>query len=372
MKWIAVTTAAVLVVALGILWAMRSSGPAQLSEPMAIEATPSTSPQPVAQSETGSGAAEAVSAADSAAVAPTPTKVAGKKETKKAAVVAPVAPIAMDPQPIAAEVEVAAAPINPAEASLEASTAVEAAKSGFGINFFAGHAAGFEEGTRAFSEFLAEATYYLDEKCYVGVGQDAKKLYLIAPAGEEEFLLGDTRLFVNRELTPDLFGTRWEIELGSTLPVSKQSRDDKHITRTSVGLRISKGFFGDRVTVVYAPSFNYRFNRYATNAQGVPLEKIILAQEISATIAIIEKRLHLIGWGKGYHRSYEEFDNSLTSPGATDSFGVGAAVAVQVTNNISLEAGATRGTSMLRNVRYDSNFYDPEQTRYYGGLRLSF
>ncbi len=224
---------------------------------------------------------------------------------------------------------------------------------------------------RDFSEFLIEAKYHFNEKTSIAIGQEAKKLYEIAAVGEDEFLPGDTRVYLSRELSPDFFTIQWDLEVGATLPVSQESRDTKHVTRPHLALRASRSFFRDLVTVGYSPFVSYSFNQYATSKAGQPLQKIVFGQGVDASVAILRDRLYVKGWAKGYHRTYEEFDHSVTTPGATQSFDVGSALALKVTDQIGVEAGVTRGTSVLNDIRYDSNFYDREQTRVFAAFKVS-
>lgn len=244
-------------------------------------------------------------------------------------------------------------------------------KSPFDFSFLAAHAAGKQGRVRDFSEFLVGVRYHIDDKTAVAVGQEAKKLYEIAAVGEDEFLLGDTRLFLNHKISPDFLTFQWDLEVGATLPVSHSSRNNKHITRPHLALRATRSFFKDLLTVGYSPFVSYSFNQYATDKTGQPLQKIVFGQGIDARIAVLRRRLYVKGWAKGYHRTYEEFDFSTTTPGATQSFDLGSALDLVVTDQVGLEAGITRGTSVLSDLRYDSGSYDSEQTRVFAAIKVS-
>jgi len=254
--------------------------------------------------------------------------------------------------------------------STERMDEAEYAQSPFSFDLLAGHAMGPDSGIRTFSEFLFEAQYHLSHKSHFGIGQDAKKLYEIAAVGENEFLLGDTHLYYDYELSPEFLGLKWNIETGVTLPVSKESIDSKNVTRASIALHIKKALLDNEVALSASPLFAYSFNRYAT-LNGVPLQKMVLGGQVEADWQIARGKLNLVAWGKGYYRMYEEFDFSRTSPAATTSFGLGTYLKYRITNNIAPQIGVNRGTSILPNVRYDSAFYDQEATRFYVALEIT-
>lgn len=297
-----------------------------------------------------------------------PMVIEERKQTRKPVKVA-MQPTAPEPLPTAINIEPmpVAAPVTISQELITEAPS----KSPFDFSFLAAHAAGKVGNTRDFSEFLIEAKYHINDQTSVGIGQEAKKLYLIAATGEDEFLPGDTRLYLSRELSPDFFTIQWNLEIGATLPVSKESRDTKHITRPYLALRASRSFFNDLLTVGYSPFVSYSFNQYATSNSGQPLQKIVFGQGVDASIAILRNRLYVKGWAKGYHRMYEEYDHSITTPGATQSFDVGSALSLKVTDQIGIDAGVTRGTSVLNSIRYDSSFYDREETRVFAAIKVS-
>ena len=243
--------------------------------------------------------------------------------------------------------------------------------SNFGFSFFAGHGMGAESGLRSFSEFLIEASYQASQRGRVVVGQDAKKLYEIAATGEEEFLPGDTHLFYQYALGEEFLDSKWMLETGVTLPISHESSSTKNVTRAHIALHVSKAVLSNRVTLSAAPYYAYSFNSNATDNNGSPLQKMVLGGQLEANWEILAKKLHLVVWGKGYYRMYEQFDFSQTTPSPTTSFGLGTYVEYRFTDGISTQVGLNRGTSLLPNVRYDAAFYDREATRYYVALSIN-
>ncbi len=241
----------------------------------------------------------------------------------------------------------------------------------FSFDFLAGEAVTTQSGTRSFTEFLAEGMFRIDNRSHVGIGQEARKLYEIAAVGEQEFLVDDTRLFYDYELTPEFLGSQWNVETGVTLPVSKISSDTKNITRASVALHIKKELFDKQLALSVSPLFEYSFNRYATY-NGVPLQKMVFGAQAQADWEIIPSKLNFVAWGKGYYRMYEEYDFSSTTPAATTSFGLGTYFKYRITPNIAPQIGMSRGSTILQNIRYDSAFYDPEATRFYVALEIAF
>lgn len=231
----------------------------------------------------------------------------------------------------------------------------------------ASHSGLQKAGNRSFSEFLVEGNYRMSSQSRLGLGQTAQKLYEIAPVGESEFLLGDTRLYYDYGFDSEFLGSRWSVEMGTTLPISKESRDSKHVTQPYVSFKATRSVFNDRVKVSVAPLAYYRFNSNATNDAGTPLHKMGVGGSMEVDYAVIES-VSLIGFGNGTYRLYEQYDFRNESPAGTGHYAFGAGALWRVTKEISAEAGFLRGSSTLRDIRYGALISDPEADRAYVSL----
>lgn len=259
--------------------------------------------------------------------------------------------------------------------SLEAAVGIEGDESAYDtwkVGLTTGHASAFKEGVRDFTQFLAEIEHGFSSSVRVGVQQGFRKIYEIAPRGEKEFLAEDTLVYGQFDLSKDFLGTEVQLNAGATVPVSQQSRDDGRITRTSLGLTVKKALFNERLVVSATPELQYCFNEFGTSPAGVPLQRLAFVQGLEADLGITE-RLHLVGWGKGYYRGYEEFNATPVSPAATTSYGLGAYLGYSLFQNLGLQAGAVRGNSIFAGTRFDEPFYDTaEATRFYAAIKVNF
>ncbi len=351
------------VVALSALWFTWNRGQKQtLREPELVSVTKSGTPSEVVQEP-----AQAVKPVHSEkTVKNTPAKVA-PVQTEVA-----IEEVAPELKPIPEGIVALETPIQSSVLSTSDSELVTThSHQKLTGNFFLSHMVALQKGNRAFSE-LGAGIGYQSGPSRIAVFQEAKKLYEIAARGENEFLLSDTVVAYDYDLSDDFGGFQWKLNAGATLPVSKNSQDNKHITRPSLGLEISRSFFDKRLKASYQPAFSYYFNRYATNGAGVPIEKMSFGQSVQVSFEIIPESLSIVGWGKGYFHGYEEFDFTKTSPANTTSYAYGSYLAYNVVKNVSLQAGYLRGNSLLVDPRYDSVYYDAPTHRGYAAIVVGF
>lgn len=234
-----------------------------------------------------------------------------------------------------------------------------------------GQLGAFGEGTRSFTEIAAEIGYRFG-KNRVAIVQEARKMYLIAPQGENEVLVADTVLTHERELSPDVLSFQVKSLIGLTLPVSSESRRVKHVTRPSVGFTASRDFFGGALSVEYTPTFSYFFNSYATSPEHVPLRRMALGQQGEIALNFFKRRLRWAGWAKHFLSAYQQYDDSTSSPSPTGSLEVGTYVDYRISKNVAAQVGYVHGSSMLRHALVDAPFYDPHASRVYGAVTVSF
>lgn len=304
-----------------------------------------------------------------------PAPGSGEADTDAPASVAePAAPVPLPRRrPTVRPVTGAPASVTPATsgpvAALEASVVAPRGNEGIVLNALVGHMAG-TRGERAFTEGVVEAGYRFSNGTAVGVGQAAKKLYELAPSGENEVIAADTVVFVNTPLSRDFIGMSWQLEGGTTLPVSSRSGEVGHVTRPSLGVRATK-IWNERFTISVAPSATYSFNRYVSGGNRVPLERASIGALAEATIAIVPERLSLVAWGKGRFHFYEQFDdrNSAPSPDTTGQYGT--FLDLHFNRQLFTQVGWTYGTSLIRDARYDTFFYDPAAHRFYAALGIA-
>jgi len=242
--------------------------------------------------------------------------------------------------------------------------------SALGINVIAGHTSGLRDGVRSFTEFLVELTYRLGINDLIGVGQEAKKLYEIAPGGENEFLAGDTLIFYRHNLSKDALGMNWELDASATLPISEASRNNKHITQVSLGVPVSTTL-ANRVAVKVAPMVSYNFNSYGTDPAGQPLQRISFSALAEADVRLFAP-LHWVTWGQGGYHLYEEFDNSSTTGAPTTSYAYGTYLQYNFTSYFGSQLGYVNGNSIFKDPRYQARFYDAPTSRYYVAVELKF
>jgi hypothetical protein len=356
--------------------AQETVAPQTTAVESADEKTPTATSTDTASNEAPVNRAPAVLPTESALPKPRPPRQARRATPA----VKPVAPPVIESSDAGEEPAELATPVTPAATAvapltgtetLEIAKAIEKDGRGFSATLEAGHLLGVEKDVRTFTQFLGEVRYRINRHHQVGIGQEAKKLYLIAPAGEKEFLLGDTVVMYEGALSDDFLSMQWKLNASTTLPVSRRSQDVKHVTRPMVGLDISKRLF-ERLTISYRPAFTYYFNQFATDPSGVPLRKMAIAQMAEAKLDLWRERLSLVLWGQGFINFSEQYDFVPTTPAPGTSYQYGSYLGFQAIRNVGIQVGYVRGNSLISDFRYEDNFYDAPTSRYYAALRVDF
>lgn len=360
---------ATVVIPLGIVALVGFAACTKKVEPLAETETQKLEPQHAKiEPPVEEPAAEEPKAEEEKEAAVEATPVVPAPAPKRRAKVRPVTgPVSQAPVTAPAGTEVA--PATPAATVAATVHTAPPSNEGLLLNALIGHVGGGKS-PRSFSEGVVELGYHFGETS-IGVGQAAKKLYNIAPTGEEEFVAADTLIFVNAPLAKDFIGMKWQLEAGTTLPVSVRSSDVGHITRPSLGVRATKTLFNERVSISLAPSATYSFNRNVSGPNRVPLERASLGGLAEANVAIVKQHLSLVAWVKGRVHFFEQFDNNNTTPRPDTSTQAGSFIDWHITRSIYTNIGWTYGTSLIRDARYDSYFYDPIAHRFYAALGFS-
>lgn len=235
-----------------------------------------------------------------------------------------------------------------------------------------GHLSSIDSGERGFSEVLAEAGYRFNARNKVGVSQVIRKLYEVAEfAGEQEYPIDDTQVFYERVMSENAHTLRTTLNAGATIPDSRLSRDNKHVTRPWIEVELKRALFADRVSVSLTPTAQYYFNSWGTNAKGIPLRRMAVGSGAEIRWWVAPKLISLGAWAKGYYHFYEEYDTSASTPTPTTDFALGSYLDLEVLKQVAVQLGVARGNTFLPDVRYETRFYDPIATRAYVALQIA-
>ena len=255
------------------------------------------------------------------------------------------------------------------------------APSSYGVSL--SHYMGARDDSDPVSAMSLSMSWKVQEHWNIGVAQPFSKLYVIN-SGEEEFTPSDTRFSLSRSFE-DLY-QGWDLSagFGLTAPVSEFSRLQGVLTKTSLSLSLSQGFFDDALSVSIGPGFGYQFNRYSTTKTdngsngGNPMRQYNWSFGGSASYKILEKLSanSSIAYTQVYYEDLGLRSKQGTATGnalLNEDYAIDLSLAYQLTDKIALKGGYNQSDIVEKLYgRQEVYFFDEYATQYYVGMNAVF